>query len=262
MKTLRESLLDDNLVRDADEMIIKDEIESFLKENYDYINYMGAIKISNKPNKDGKYEVSSTTDVGVKNKNITSLTNGMFVWINVDGDFNCSRCVGLESLKGAPEKVSGTFSSILCSSLTSLEGAPKEVGNSFLCSVCYALKTLEGAPKSVASEFNCSNCIKLTSLKGAPQKVNDFVCSHCIGLKSLEGAPKETINKFICSSCASLTSLKGISKTAKVIDASNNVNLKSLDGLPEEADYVWVPKHFTEDDVRKICKVRDHVVLY
>ena len=69
-------------------------------------------------------------------------------------------------------------------------------------------------------------------------------------------------NKFICSSCASLTSLKGISKTAKVIDASNNVNLKSLDGLPEEADYVWVPKHFTEDDVRKICKVRDHVVLY
>ena len=158
MKSLRESLLDDNLVRDADEIIIKDEIESFLKENYDYINYMGAIKISNKPNKDGKYEVSSITDIGVKNKNITSLTNGMFVWTVVNGDFRCYECNSLISLKGAPEKVGGTFDCSDCKYLKSLKGAPKEVGGTFDCSDCQSLISLEGAPKEVGGDFNCYGC--------------------------------------------------------------------------------------------------------
>ena len=150
MKTLRESLLDDNLVRDADEMIIKDEIESFLKENYDYINYMGAIKISNKPNKDGKYEVSSITDIGVKNKNITSLTNGIFVWTVVNGDFRCYECNSLISLKGAPEKVGGGFNCSFCGSLKSLKGAPKEVGGNFECKHC-KIKFIENDIKKVSN---------------------------------------------------------------------------------------------------------------
>ena len=62
MKPLRESLLDDDLVGKTDEMI-KDEIESFLKANY---NCKGPIKISRKPNTDGKYEVSSSTNIEVK----------------------------------------------------------------------------------------------------------------------------------------------------------------------------------------------------
>ena len=66
MKTLRESLLDDDLVGKTDEMI-KDEIESFLKANY---NCKGPIKISRKPNANGKYEVSSTKDVEVINKKL------------------------------------------------------------------------------------------------------------------------------------------------------------------------------------------------
>ena len=74
MKSLRESLLDDDLADKPDKMI-KDEIKSFLKANYD-----GSIKISKEPNADGKYEVSSSTNIEVKNKKITSLTNGMFVW--------------------------------------------------------------------------------------------------------------------------------------------------------------------------------------
>ena len=51
MKSLRGSLLDDGLIDKTDKMI-KDEIEAFLKENYD-----GLIKISRKLNIDGKYEV-------------------------------------------------------------------------------------------------------------------------------------------------------------------------------------------------------------
>ena len=154
MKTLRESLLDDELVKKADEIIIKDEIESFLKENYDYINYMGAIKISNKPNKDGKYEVSSTKNIRVKNYNITSLTNGMFIWSIVSGYFDCNYCRSLKSLEGAPKKVGDNFYCSRCNSLKSLEGAPKEVGGNFYCYNC-------------ASKFTIEDVKKISNVKGA-----------------------------------------------------------------------------------------------
>ena len=213
MKTLRESLLDDELVKKADEMIIKDEIESFLKENYDYINYMGAIKISNKPNKDGKYEVSSIIDVGVKNKNIISLTNGMFVWTVVNGCFGCYKCNSLISLKGAPEKVGGAFDCSDCNSLRSLKGAPEKVGGTFDCSECDSLISLEGAPKEVGGDFYCSDCEYLTSLEGAPKKVSRcFTCSGCNILTSLKGAPKEVGENFNCLYCRHLNSLKGAPK--------------------------------------------------
>ena len=65
MKSLRESLLDDDLIIKTDK-IIKDEIKAFLKANY-----KGSIKISRKPNMDGKYEVSSTKDIDVISKKIT-----------------------------------------------------------------------------------------------------------------------------------------------------------------------------------------------
>ena len=108
MKSLMESLLDDGLVEKTDKMI-KDEIKAFLNENYN-----GSIKISQKPNADGKYEVSSTTDIEVKNTNITSLTNGMFIWIIVDGYFDCSYCKSLNSLDGAPIEVRKDFDCRCC----------------------------------------------------------------------------------------------------------------------------------------------------
>ena len=111
MKSLRESLLDDDLIGKTDNMI-KDEIEAFLKENY-----KGSIKISNFPNKDGKYEVSSTTNIEVKNKKIASLTNEYFVWATVDGYFECIYCVKLESLEGAPKEVGEAFGCSGCSFL-------------------------------------------------------------------------------------------------------------------------------------------------
>ena len=243
MKTLRESLLDDNLVRDADEMIIKDEIESFLKENYDYINYMGAIKISNKSNKDGKYEVSSITDIGVKNKNITSLTNGMFVWTVVNGDFRCYECNSLISLKGAPEKVGGTFDCSDCKYLKSLKGAPKEVGGTFDCSDCQSLISLEGAPKEVGGDFYCSGCNILTSLEGAPKKVSRcFTCSGCNVLTSLKGAPKEVGGVFYCLYCRHLNSLKGAPKKV-----GGDFNCYGCAGK------------FTIEDVKKVSNVRGEI---
>ena len=154
MKPLRGSLLDDDLVDNTDKMI-KDEIEAFLIENY---NYKGSIKISREPNTDGKYEVSSTTDVGVTNRHITSLTNGMFIWTTVGGYFNCAMCYSLKSLVGAPKKVGGSFYCDYCAKLESLEGAPKKVGGGFNCSFCGYLKSLDCAPKEVRRNFYCLGC--------------------------------------------------------------------------------------------------------
>ena len=151
MKTLRESILDDDLVTKTDEMI-KDEIKVFLKENF---KGASLCKISRTPNSDGKYEVSSTKDIEVKNYNITSLTNGMFIWTTVGGYFSCPMCKSLKSLEGAPEKVGGDFNCFGCPGLTSLKGAPKEVVWDFNCSMCESLKSLKGAPKEIGGDFIC-----------------------------------------------------------------------------------------------------------
>ena len=196
MKTLRESLLDDDLVEKTDNLI-RDEIKAFLKENYN-----GSIKISQKPNKDGKYEVSATYEIDVVNKNIISLTNGMFIWTTVNGYFNCNYCVRLESLKGAPKKVGGGFYCDSCNSLKSLEGAPKKVERDFYCRHCKSLTSLEGVPKEIGGTFDCSYCDSLKSLEGAPKEVGgNFDCSGCKSLISLEGAPKEIGRGFYCYKC-------------------------------------------------------------
>ena len=113
MKTLYESLLDDDLVDKTDEMIIIDEIETFLKANY---RCKGSIKISEKPNKDDLYEVSSDSVVEVTNKYIISLTNGMFIWATVDGSFYCKYNKSLKSLEGIPKEIGGDFSCHGCTS--------------------------------------------------------------------------------------------------------------------------------------------------
>ena len=174
MKSLRESLLDNDLVEKTDKYI-KDDIEAFLKENY-----VGVFKISKKPNKDGKYEASSTNDIKVKNQKITSLTNGAFIWTTVDGSFIVRYCDSLNSLEGAPKEVGKTFNCSKCGALISLKGAPEKVGWSFNCANCSSLKSLEGAPEKVGENFNCSWCYSLTSLKGAPREVGiDFDCVGC-----------------------------------------------------------------------------------
>lgn len=101
------SILDDidDQLKAGDEAI-KTLVKQFIKENYDY---NGKIIISDEPNKDGKYEVSLTGDVKVKNKELTSLTNEYFVWKNIGGNFYCCNCQMLESLEGATENISGNY---------------------------------------------------------------------------------------------------------------------------------------------------------
>ena len=213
MKSLRESLLDDDLIGKTDKMI-KDEIKAFLKENYTGVSLC---KISRKPNSDGKYEVSSPKHIEVKNNNITSLTNGMFIWTTVDGSFEVIYCNSLKSLEGAPKKVGKGFRCSNCNSLKSLEGAPEKVGGGFYCRSCNSLESLEGAPEKVEGGFSCNDCDSLTSLKGASKKVGGgFYCATCNSLKSLEGAPKKIDGGFYCNKCAGRFTIEDVKKISNV----------------------------------------------
>lgn len=129
MKTLYESLLDDFEKLEASTNPIN-EIKQFLDDNY---SNSDKLKISKEPNKDGLYEVDcrNCPYVEVNNKEIASLTNGMFEFINVK-HFWCNWCKNLTSLEGAPKEVGVEFNCTVCANLKSLKGAPKKAG-SFYC---------------------------------------------------------------------------------------------------------------------------------
>lgn len=92
----------------------------------------------------------------------------------------------------------------------------------FKCVGCMKLQSLKGAPKKVGGCFDLTGCISLTSLEGASEEVGgNFSCSTCMSLKSLEGAPKKVGNHFFCNDCG---------------------------------------KQFTEEEVRKISKIKGTVI--
>ena len=162
-----------------------------------------------------KYIVNCDDNVAVSRdarRGMTQLTNGMFKWGTIKGDFDCQDCVKLTSLEGAPKNVGGTFDCSNCYNLAALKGAPDFVIGDFWCTWCKKLFNLEGAPKRVGGDFRCSNCEKLKSLKGAPREIErDFYCDGC-GMKNLEGAPDFVRGDFVCFESPELESLQGAPK--------------------------------------------------
>lgn len=143
IKKYIEESLQDNIKRD------KKTITDFIKDNYD----CGG-KLFIKFIEDNKYEVSCLGYVRVKLsklREIESLTNGMFVWNEVKGDFSCGYCVKLKSL----------------------EGCPKEVKGNFYCNGCSTIKSLKGCPKKVIGDFNCMDCdyLKVHKVEGVCGRV-------------------------------------------------------------------------------------------
>ena len=137
MKSLKdyicESMFDEE---DIETNVIDSEIINWIIKNYNHIK-TSHLKISKKPNKDGKYVVDCNTNIYLnRTASPTSLTNNMFVWGEVKGDFNCDYCHSLTSLEGAPKEVGRDFNCSSCRNLTSLEGAPKEIGRDFVCYDC------------------------------------------------------------------------------------------------------------------------------
>ena len=219
--TLNESLLDDE-----DELFDRNDktlIELWIKENY---KIYGALKIHE--DKHG-FVVDSNDKIEVTNKDIKSLTNGMFQWGEITGGFDCSGCTELRSLEGAPNKCNW-FDCFECTELRSLKGAPNECED-FNCFGCTELMTLEGAPKKCIW-LNCSGCTELISLKGAPNKCDWLNCSECTELRTLEGAPNKCIY-FNCAKCTELRSLKGApNKCWGCFNCSECTGLRSLEGAP------------------------------
>ena len=230
-------------------------IEEFLKENY-----KGEWTISEEPNEDGLYVVNSNDNVYIKNKQMTSLVNDLFVWGTINGGFDCSWC-SLTSLKGAPKTVKD-FVCCECPLLESLEGGPEIVTGYFDCGGCKSLKTLEGGPQEVRGTFYCNHCKSLTSLKGAPGIIDEFNCSGCDSLKTLIGAPEIVESYFDCSNCKSLKNLKGAPKIVKgSFDCNTCKSLKSLEGAPKtvKRDFYCQNCGFTKDDVNKVSKVKGSI---
>jgi len=116
---------------------------------------------------------------------------------------------------------------------------------------------------SVKGNFKC-NGNKLISLKGSPKNVGgDFWCRGN-KLTSLEGSPKNVDGIFWCSNNR-LTSLKGSPKSVGgFFDCTEN-KLTSLDGAPKIVDGNFRcsgnTKEFTEEDVRKVSKVKGNIYI-
>ena len=123
MKSIKDYIIE-SLLDDEDDLVNSNDaiIKSFIETNYKII---GSYTI-----KDNIVDVQGS--VTVKNKNIESLTNGLFSFGKVRGDFNCYYCASLKSLEGAPKEVGRNFNCDNCPSLTSLEGAPKKIGGKFI----------------------------------------------------------------------------------------------------------------------------------
>lgn len=215
--------LNESLLGDEEELVDNNDtlIPQFLKDNYEIT---GECIIKN-----GVVDVVRG-NVYMTNADADSLTNGLFSFGKIDGNFQCPMGAKLKSLEGAPKEVKGFFTCFACKYLTSLEGAPEKVGSDFSCKHCSNLRTLKGAPKEVGGRFDCSVCGKITSLEGAPEKVKgNFSCTECYKLKSLEGAPKEVGGVFDYSFCDSLDHRKLHNELKKIKAADfKNDTLSSI----------------------------------
>ena len=129
MKSLKlhfESLLDDDDIF-LDSGTEKKLVEEWIRNNY---KIDGNLTISD------DLIVDCNNTVKVKNKIITSLTNGLFRWGKVDRDFDCSFCAYIKTLEGSPKEVNGNFDCSYCSNIKNLKDAPKKIGGRFWCNDC------------------------------------------------------------------------------------------------------------------------------
>ena len=194
MTSLYESIFDDDIfTRKIDpEKYIKD----FLNEWYDLsINNVKIIE------KNHQYIVNVRGNVRTKRDDIKSLTNGLFKFGTITGNFDCS-FGNITTLEGCPDVVFGYFDCSGNNKLENLEHAPKKVTHLFNRSRCCNLKSLNGLQQSELAGFDCSYCNSLISLEGLPEKINGgLVVSCCSNLETLKGCPKHAKGYFEIRKC-------------------------------------------------------------
>lgn len=221
MISLKEALIRKNIgnvgvnVDNVDRELKDQEILKFIKENYN-IKVGPYLQVEfDHPEKyislhDDIVDIidgaSITLDGLGKARNATSLTNGLFKFGKIDGNFSCAYCKKLKTLEGAPEYVKGEF----------------------VCDYCEDLSSLKGSPEQCA-KFLCNHCSKLTSLKGISKKI-DYSIEYrdCPNLKSIDDIPSDFDGRLIIDSVYDfdLSKFKGkcdIYAKHKIIEKSGKV---------------------------------------
>lgn len=141
MKTLKEILEDSVLdtegtLKDGDRFAAETEFNKMFSCSISKPATM-SYTISNKPNRDGKYEirvkVKKEGALCINNKyfnetGANTLEAKYFILKRVDGKMEISTCP-IINLKGSPEIVNGDYRVAYCSNLQSYEGIPKKVTN-------------------------------------------------------------------------------------------------------------------------------------
>lgn len=212
-------------------------------------------------------------DGNVKWPKTGKITNGMFAWGNVTGDFiynvidtevqkaksfvglGLPRFVGGElnlhgfkhivNLEGLPDAV-GSLIIIGFTKLNSLKGCPTKVENKLSISGCPALKGLDYLPEHIGGSIFINNNVNLLSIDGLSRITNvvngNLYINGNYKLKSLEGCPSIVDGDFSCEKCKALT---------------------SLSYCPEQVKGNFMCKHcatrFNKTEVASICQVLGNI---
>jgi hypothetical protein len=188
----------------------------------------------------------------------TALTNGMFRFGTVNGDFDANY-QDLKNLEGSPRVVTGKFTVDSNDCEFTCEGGPDEVYGIRLGSNCVSLEgmpqkthfivcknskltSLKGCGKAYV--YNFSESDMLESLEGIPACKCSITLNGCKKLKNLKGLEKTTLTEIRLESCKGLKSLEGMPTKFANTDVGDklalldltNTNLKSLKGIPSNAD--------------------------
>ena len=209
--------LNNKLKKTSTKAAVKKEIKQWIKENASP-TYISKVKI----NMDSHpITVDTECDIWVHSG---ELTNGLFEWGVIDGDF---RARIDNELKGLPKEITRGCYIDCGKNIKSLEGLPEKIYELRLdCNV----RTFEGCPKEINTIGIYSP--SLVSLKGCPdlERLELYKCSN---LKSLKGCPKN-IDHLGIERCP-IENLEGCPKEMKSISITNS-ELKSLKGVPEKLE--------------------------
>lgn len=204
------------------------------------------------------------------------ITNDMFVWGNVMGDFvfnaldtdtnkvktfiglglprfvggtlNLHSFTNVTNLEGLPDNV-GSLHISGFKKLASLKGCPINVDNRFTITLCASLKGLDYLPEHIGGGITINHNVNLLAIDGLSAVTNvvngDLYINGNFKLKSLEGCPSIVDGVFSCEKCKALT---------------------SLSGCPEQVKYNFYCKNcatrFKKTEVESICQVGGEIEAY
>lgn len=204
------------------------------------------------------------------------ITNDMFVWGNVMGDFvfnaldtdtnkvktfiglglprfvggtlNLHSFTNVTNLEGLPDNV-GSLHISGFKKLASLKGCPINVDNRFTITLCASLKGLDYLPEHIGGGITINHNVNLLAIDGLSAVTNvvngDLYINGNFKLKSLEGCPSIVDGVFSCEKCKALT---------------------SLSYCPEQVKYNFYCKNcatrFKKTAVESICQVGGEIEAY